>query len=67
VLLFDDETRSVGERFAEAELLGIPATVVVGNGYREDGLVDVEGRDGTTVSVVPGDVPEAVADVVGGG
>jgi prolyl-tRNA synthetase len=65
VLLFDDDTRSVGERFAEAELLGIPATVVVGNGYREDGLVDVEARDGTTVSVAPDDVSEAVADVVG--
>jgi len=45
VLLYDD--LSVGERFAESDLLGIPATVVVGNTYREDGVVDVETDAGT--------------------
>jgi prolyl-tRNA synthetase len=45
VLLYDD--MSVGERFAESDLLGIPAKVVVGNTYREDGVVDVETAAGT--------------------
>ena len=45
VLLYDD--LSVGERFAECDLLGIPAKVVVGNTYREDGVVDAETASGT--------------------
>jgi prolyl-tRNA synthetase len=45
VLLYDD--LSVGERFAESDLLGIPAKVVVGNTYREQGVVDVETERGT--------------------
>lgn len=60
VLLFDDTTQSVGERFAESGLLGISATVVVGNEYREHGLVDVEQRDGTTRQVAPETVPGIV-------
>jgi prolyl-tRNA synthetase len=60
VLLFDDETQSVGERFAESDLLGIPAKVVVGNGYRETGNVDVETRDGETRRLAPEAVPGAL-------
>jgi prolyl-tRNA synthetase len=59
-LLFDDDTQSVGERFAEADLLGLPATVVVGNTYRETGLVDVEDADGHTEQVDPETVPAVV-------
>nr|WP_272904662.1 aminoacyl--tRNA ligase-related protein [Halobacterium sp. TGN-42-S1] len=48
VLLYDEDAGlSVGERFAESGLLGIPAKVVVGNTYREDGVVDVETASGT--------------------
>lgn len=60
VLLFDDRDQSVGERFAESALLGIPATVVVGNRYRETGLVDLELWDGETRQLAP----EAVDGVV---
>jgi prolyl-tRNA synthetase len=52
-LLYDD--LSVGERFAESDLLGIPAKIVVGNTFRETGLVDVETRDGETRQLSPED------------
>ncbi|MFC3477622.1 aminoacyl--tRNA ligase-related protein [Halobacterium litoreum] len=57
-VLFYDEL-SVGERFAESGLLGLPAKVVVGNEYRDSGVVDVEMAE-ETVQVAP----EEVADVV---
>jgi prolyl-tRNA synthetase len=56
-LLYDGD-RSVGERFAESALLGTPATVVVGNRYRETGLVDLETRDGETTRHSPAAVVE---------
>jgi prolyl-tRNA synthetase len=60
-LLFDDDGQSVGERFAESELLGIPAKIVLGNGYRETGAVEIEYRDGTSETVAV----DEVANVVG--
>ena len=66
VLLFDDRDRSVGERFAESDLLGIPAKIVVGNRYRETGLVDLETRDGTTRHLAPGAIPETVGAFAAG-
>jgi len=57
VVLYDD--LSVGERFAESDLLGVPAKVVVGNTYREQGVVDVETSEGTE-QLVPEEVPDAV-------
>ncbi|MFW5903291.1 MAG: aminoacyl--tRNA ligase-related protein [Halolamina sp.] len=66
VLLFDDRDRSVGERFAESDLLGLPAKVVVGNRYRETGLVDLETGDGETRSLAVEDVADAVIDFAAG-
>jgi prolyl-tRNA synthetase len=63
VLLYDD--LSVGERFAEADLLGIPANVVVGNTYRDHGVVDVETAEGTE-QVAPEAVPDVVARYAAG-
>jgi prolyl-tRNA synthetase len=57
VVLYDD--LSVGERFAESDLLGVPAKVVVGNTYREQGVVDVETSEGTE-QLAPEEVPDAV-------
>jgi prolyl-tRNA synthetase len=65
VLLFDDDSQGIGERFAESDLLGVPAKLVLGNDYRETGLVELETRDGDTRQVEPGDVPDAVSAVVG--
>ncbi|MFB6082259.1 MAG: aminoacyl--tRNA ligase-related protein [Halanaeroarchaeum sp.] len=67
VVLFDDPGQSIGERFAESGLLGLPATVVVGNHYDETGEVEVEFRDGETVSVAPEAVPGVVDRFAAGG
>lgn len=59
VLLYDGD-RAVGERFAESELLGVPATVIVGDTYRATGRVEIERRDGATTR----HEPDAVAAVL---
>ena len=59
-LLFDDPDQSIGERFAESDLLGVPWKVVIGNHYRETGEVDLETRDGESRSLAPGAVAEVV-------
>jgi prolyl-tRNA synthetase len=47
-LLFDDGDQTIGERFAESDLLGVPTKVVLGNHYAETGEVELESRDGDT-------------------
>nr|EGQ40296.1 MAG: prolyl-tRNA synthetase [Candidatus Nanosalinarum sp. J07AB56] len=47
VLLYDGQ-RSVGERFAESDLLGIGLKVVVGNTFLEDGELELETRSEET-------------------
>ncbi|MGB9987706.1 aminoacyl--tRNA ligase-related protein [Salarchaeum japonicum] len=61
VLLYDDADQSVGERFAESDLLGIPAKIVVGNHYRDTGRVELETRDGDQHDLAPDEVPDAIA------
>ena len=65
-LLFDDPDQSIGERFAECDLLGVPAVVVLGNHYSETGEVEVEYADGTTEFVDATAVAEAVTAAVPG-
>lgn len=48
VLLFDDADQSIGERFAETDLLGIPTRVVLGTHYTETGEIEIESSDGGT-------------------
>lgn len=48
VLLFDDREQTIGERFAESDLLGVPTKVVLGNHYADTGEVELEARDGDT-------------------
>lgn len=45
VLLFDNDV-SIGEKFAESDLIGIPAKVILGNTFLDDGELEVEFRDG---------------------
>ncbi len=45
-LLFDNDV-TIGEKFAEADLIGIPAKIILGNTYLEDGQIEVEYRDGS--------------------
>lgn len=60
-LLFDDADQTIGERFAESDLLGIPWTVVLGNHFRETSEVELESRDGETRYATV----EEVAEIVG--
>ncbi len=60
VLLFDDRSQSVGERFAESDLLGLPAKVVLGDHYLETGEAELETRDGETRYLDPAAVPDAL-------
>ena len=47
ILLFDNDV-NIGEKFAESDLIGIPAKAILGNNYLEDGEIEVEYRDGAT-------------------
>jgi len=56
-LLFDDPGQTIGERFAESDLLGIPYKLVIGNNFRETGELELETRDGETRYITRSDVP----------
>ena len=60
-VLFDDRKASPGVKFTDAELLGIPTTVVVGRGLA-DGLVEVRDRRSGMADSVP--VSDALAHLV---
>jgi prolyl-tRNA synthetase len=45
VILYDGEL-SVGEAFAEADLIGVQRKVIIGNSFLDEGLVDIEDRNG---------------------
>jgi prolyl-tRNA synthetase len=43
-VLLDDRAQRPGEKFADADLLGIPTRVTVGKKTLEDGMADVRDR-----------------------
>jgi prolyl-tRNA synthetase len=45
-VLYDDRDERPGEKFADADLIGSPARVIVGKRTLEDGAVDIRTRDG---------------------
>ena len=45
-VLLDDSDERPGEKFADADLIGCPARVIVGKKTLDDGMVDVRTRDG---------------------
>jgi prolyl-tRNA synthetase len=53
-VLVDDRDERPGEKFADADLIGIPLRVIVGKKTLEDGMVDVRLRDGSAEDRVPG-------------
>jgi len=64
-VLFDDRAASPGSRFADAELIGMPARVTVGKRTASDGTADVQvrrGREQTAMAVA--DVPAAVRSAI---
>jgi prolyl-tRNA synthetase len=44
-VLYDDRNISAGEKFADADLIGIPVRVVIGRKYLEKGVIEVNERD----------------------
>ena len=61
-VLLDDRDQRAGEKFADADLIGIPTRVTVGRKTLEDGAVDVRARsDGSDERVPVGRVDERVA------
>jgi prolyl-tRNA synthetase len=53
-VLLDDRDERPGEKFADADLIGIPVRVIVGKRTLEDGMVDVRRRDGSAEDRVSG-------------
>lgn len=60
VLFFDSE-KSAGEKFAEADLIGVNRKVVIGNNYRENEKVELEFLDGETEEVDSEEVVDRIA------
>ncbi len=52
-VLLDDRDRRAGEKFADADLIGLPTRVTVGKKTLEDGAVDVRSRKTGEESRVP--------------
>ena len=52
-VLLDDRDERPGEKFADADLIGCPARVIVGKKSLDDGSVDVRRRDGSAEGRVP--------------
>jgi prolyl-tRNA synthetase len=47
-VLLDDRDERPGEKFADADLIGVPLRVIVGRKSLDDGAVDARTRDGAT-------------------
>ncbi len=64
-VLLDDRDASPGEKFADADLLGVPVRLTVGRKGLERGVVELKTRDGESVDVALEDVASSVADIRG--
>ncbi len=63
-IIYDDRDAGPGDKFADAELLGVPVRVTVGRRTLADGEVEVQVRRGREASTVPLDgAAQAVADL----
>lgn len=54
-VLHDDRDMRAGEKFAEADLLGIPYRVVIGKRSIESGEAELKSRTDETIETVPFD------------
>ena len=50
IILYEDE-QSVGEQFAEADLIGVKNKIILGNNYLENRKIEVEKRKGETIEL----------------
>jgi len=59
--LWDDRTDRAGVKFNDADLIGLPARIIIGDKSLKDGKVELKARTGGEVELVPLDgVVEAV-------
>jgi prolyl-tRNA synthetase len=62
-VLLDDRDERPGEKFADADLIGVPLRVIVGRKTLADGMADVRTRDGAIDERIPtADVLKWVSD-----
>jgi prolyl-tRNA synthetase len=54
-VLFDDRDLRAGVKFADADLIGMPFRVVVGEKSLRDGMVELKPRRASTASLIPKD------------
>ncbi len=60
-VLLDDRDERPGAKFKDADLIGFPLKVVVGRGFLQSGLLELQARaDGTRANVAPADLVETV-------
>ncbi|HEX8464460.1 MAG TPA: YbaK/EbsC family protein, partial [Abditibacterium sp.] len=65
-VLFDDRKESPGAKFADADLFGIPARIMVGRTTKENGNFELRTRASKDVEIVaPGEVLERVRALLG--
>lgn len=52
-VLFDDRNERAGVKFNDADLLGCPSRITVGERGLQNGMVEVKGRNGSEVEQIP--------------
>jgi prolyl-tRNA synthetase len=63
-VLYDDRDAGPGEKFADAELLGVPVRLTVGRRTLQNGEIEVQVRRGRETSTIPlEDAAQAAADL----
>lgn len=64
-VLLDDREESAGVKFADADLLGMPYRAVIGRGYDEDGMVELQVRaTGEKTKMDPGALPRFLQEAI---
>ena len=43
-VLLDDRSERVGIKFSEADLIGVPTQVIIGNEYKENKIINIKSR-----------------------
>ena len=47
ILTYSGSDMSAGEQFAEADKIGIPRKIIIGNRWEDEGVIEIEYRDGS--------------------
>ena len=64
-VLYDDRDASAGEKFADADLIGIPVRLIVGKRSLEEGMVEMKERTAEKGKMIkPEDVLEEIKNYV---